>query len=254
MISKNKFKYLKSLKIKKYRTQAKQILIEGRRLIAEAIKSGARIDLICCTEQFISNLDNKQFLLMVENKNIPIEEISNLNMDELSESVTNQGLIGLANINISNDENRFTYPNQLILDSISNPGNLGNIIRTLDWFGIDKLYLSHNCTDIYNSKVIRSAMGAHFYIDIVQIDILEHIAYLKQNNFSIIAADIEGESIYDWNFPEKWAIILGNEAHGISDKVRKLIDYKITVPKVGNVESLNVSMAAGIIVSHIKKI
>ena len=113
--------------------------------------------------------------------------------------------------------------------------------------------MSENSIDPYNEKVVRSAMGAHFYINIVSIDIVKHIKMLKESKHPIIGADIVGESLYEWEPSERWAIILGNEAHGISDKIRKLIDYNITIPKLGNIESLNVSMAAGILLSHIKK-
>ena len=88
---------------------------------------------------------------------------------------------------------------------------------------------------------------------IIQIDIIKHIQNLKKNNFTIIGADITGKNLYNWNPPEKWAIILGNEAHGISDKIRKFIDYNVTIPKDGNIESLNVSMAGGILLSHINR-
>ena len=125
-------------------------------------------------------------------------------------------------------------------------------MRTADWFGLSAVYLSENCIDPYNPKVIRSAMGAHFYINTIQISIIRHIKLLKKNNFKIIGADISGDSIYDSVIPDKWAIILGSEAHGISEEVKNIIDYKITIPKKGSVESLNVAMAGGILLSHIK--
>ena len=78
--------------------------------------------------------------------------------------------------------------------------------------------------------------------------------HLKNNDFTIIAADLKGDALYDWIPPQKYAIIFGNEAHGISDKIRKLIDCKITIPKQGHIESLNVSMSAGIVLSHIQNI
>ena len=253
MISKQHLKYLKSLKIKKYRLKAKQVLIEGVRLINESLKGNTAIKEVYCSENFINNSNNKKLVLLLENKKIPLNTVSINILNELSDSVSHQGLIGLANIpSIEDDE--LGVNNQIILDSISDPGNLGNIIRTLDWFGFQSIYLSEDSTDPYNSKVIRSAMGAHFYMNIVQVDICKHIIGLKNNNFTIIAADLEGDTLYGWSPPEKYAIIFGNEAHGISKKIRKLIDCKITIPKRGNIESLNVSMSAGIVLSHIQNI
>ena len=254
MISKNRLKALKLLKIKKYRIQTQQILIEGLRLIGESMRAEADIKRIFYTKQFMNNDNSNKLLRMIDSRLIPVEEISDIDMNKLSDSMNNQGILGLAAMPIGDEKNQFGRDNQLILDSISDPGNLGNIMRTSDWFGMKTLYYSSDCVDPYNSKVLRSAMGAHFYLDIFHIDIVAHIQYLKENNFTIIAADLDGDSIYDWEPPKKWAIILGNEAHGISDKVRKLIDSKITIPKQGNIESLNVSMAAGILLSHIKKI
>ena len=253
MISKNRLKYLTSLKIKKHRNKANQVLIEGVRLIDESIKAGADIEFLYCTNQFMADYSDREFVKMIESSHIPIDKINNNDMDQLADSINHQGIIGLANIKVGNYKEQLECDNQLILDSISDPGNLGNILRTSDWFGLKNIYLSDDCADPYNSKVIRSAMGAHFYIDIFQLDIVQHIQYLKENNFVIIAADLDGESIYDYNIPQKSAIILGNEAHGISDEICKLIDCKITIPKLGSIESLNVAMATGIILSHLNK-
>ena len=251
MISKNKFKYLRSLKIKKYRNQANQILIEGVRLIDESIKANARIQSIYYLDSFLNNINNKSFISILQKSNIPMDEIDIDSMGQLSDSINNQGVIGLVDINLIRTCD-YKDSSQLILDSISDPGNLGNIIRTSDWFGFKNIYLSNNSIDPYNPKVVRSAMGAHFYLNIIEIDIIEHITNLKNNNFKIIAADLDGQNIHNWTPPNKWAIILGNEAHGISDEIYKLIDYKVTIPKHGNMESLNVSMAAGILLSCIK--
>ena len=119
---------------------------------------------------------------------------------------------------------------------------------------IQELNLSDNSVDPFNSKVVRSAMGAHFYVNIFMLNIVEHIIELKKNDFTIVVADMLGDSIYNWDVPDKWAIILGNEAHGVSDKLRKLVDYNIAIPKKGNIESLNVSTAAGIILSKVRKL
>ena len=168
-----------------------------------------------------------------------------LHVKGVSDSINNQGIIAVINIPKNNED--YLSNHQLILDSISDPGNLGNLIRTADWFGLKNIYLSENSIDPYNPKVIRSSMGAHFYINIIQINIIKHIEILKKNNFVIIGADIMGENLYDWNIPKKWAIVLGNEAHGISKSLRSLITTTVTIPGVKGMESLNVSVAGGIL-------
>ena len=254
MISKNKLKYLRSLKIKKYRLKEQLLLVEGFKLINEALRAEASIQSIYYSTKILNNKDIQGFFDKCNHKKIKLIEVRQEDIDELSDSMNNQGIISVINTPASN--NRFTTgisdQNQLILEGISDPGNMGNILRTADWFGLKKIYLSENTIDPYNAKTIRSSMGAHFYINIVSINIVEHIKKLKESNFPIIGADIVGENLYEWEIPDRWAIILGNEAHGISDKVRKLIDYNITIPKQGNIESLNVSMASGILLSHIK--
>tara|TARA_Y100001970_G_C13838890_1_gene653477 strand:- start:176 stop:736 length:561 start_codon:yes stop_codon:yes gene_type:complete len=169
---------------------------------------------------------------------------------KLSESKNNQGIIAVVNIEAP-CQVEYINKNQLIIDSISDPGNLGNIMRSADWFNLKDIYLSENSVDPYNSKVIRSAMGAHFYLNIFEINIIHHIKKLKEKKFKIIGANIKGKGLYDWTIPSKWALVLGNEAHGISNEVNNLIDYNISIPQKGNVESLNVSTAGGIILSHI---
>ena len=253
MISKNRFKYLQSLKIKKYRNKASQILIEGLRLVGECVDAGASIECIYCTQSFYDKTSNYNFINLLDNKKILVEKINDNDMNNLSESINHQGVVGVVNINTASKIS-MEDKHQLILDSISDPGNLGNIIRTADWFGLKNIYLSDNSVDPFNSKVVRSAMGAHFYVNIFMLNIVEHIIELKKNNFTIVVADMLGDSIYNWDVPDKWAIILGNEAHGVSDKLRKLVDYNIAIPKKGNIESLNVSTAAGIILSKVRKL
>ena len=250
MISKNRLKYLRSLKIKKYRIKEQLLLVEGFRLISEALNAQADIQTIYYSKKILNNKEFQRLFDKCNSKKIEIVEIQQKNIDELSDSINNQGIIAIINTPISIDN--FTSSNQLILDSISDPGNMGNILRTADWFGLKNIYLSENSIDPYNRKTVRASMGAHFYINIIFINIDQHIKMLKENNFTIIGADVIGDNLYDWEPPSKWAIILGNEAHGISSKVKELVDYNITIPKKGNIESLNVAMAAGILLSHAK--
>ena len=177
MISKNKLKYLCSLKIKKYRLKEKQLLIEGCRLINESINANASIESIYYSKKFLHNENNLDLINTFKNKTVLFAETTQENINQLSDSMNNQGVIAV--INIPDNNKDYLYNHQLILDSISDPGNLGNIIRTADWFGLKNIYLSENSIDPYNSKVIRSAMGAHFYINIIQIDIINH-THLKR--------------------------------------------------------------------------
>ena len=144
----------------------------------------------------------------------------------------------------------------IILDNISDPGNLGTILRTANWFGVFNILLSEECVDPYNAKVIRSAMGAHFSMNIVVDKINSHIKKFQSENFKIIAADLDTQDTIESLKidTDKWALLLGSEAHGLSETVSKLVDCKVKIPQVGAIESLNVSVACGIFLYHISGI
>ena len=141
----------------------------------------------------------------------------------------------------------------IYLDGISDPGNLGTIIRTAVWFGIQQIILSENCASIWNSKVIRSAMGAHFKIDLKELEFSE---VMQMDSFShqIIGASMNGIPMSNLNKNiRKWILVLGNEAHGISPNIEKLINHNITIHGTGKQESLNVAIAGGIILNYLSE-
>ena len=142
--------------------------------------------------------------------------------------------------------------NFLILDNISDPGNMGTILRTAIWFGIKDVILSSECVDLYNSKVVRSGMGAHFHLNQIVINSLDNlIPKLQKDGFSIIGAELDGTSINKFTVPSKWALVLGSEAHGISPYIKSSLDESVTIPNKDNLESLNVAVAAGIILNSL---
>ena len=140
---------------------------------------------------------------------------------------------------------------QLILDGIQDPGNLGTIIRLADWFGIEQIVCSEDTVDLYNPKVIQASMGSFLRVNVVYGDINN---YLKDSATAIIGTDMEGSSLYEFEFPEKFCLVLGNEGNGIRPQTEELLTDKVTIPRFGKsraTESLNVSMAAGIILGQI---
>ncbi|VEH97071.1 Putative TrmH family tRNA/rRNA methyltransferase [Kaistella antarctica] len=140
---------------------------------------------------------------------------------------------------------------QLILDGIQDPGNLGTIIRLADWFGISQIICSEDTADFYNPKVIQASMGSFLRVKIVYTD-LEN--YIPTNTNLIIGTDMAGTDFYDFEFPEKFNLVLGNEGNGIRPEIENLLTDKITIPRFGKsqaTESLNVAMSAGIILGQI---
>ena len=142
-------------------------------------------------------------------------------------------------------------PIQLILDGIQDPGNLGTIIRLADWFGISQIICSEDTVDFYNPKVIQASMGSFVRVNIVYENLEEN---LTNSPYPILGTDMEGENIFNFPFPEKFNLVLGNEGNGIRPEIKKIITEIITIPRFGKsqaTESLNVSMAAGIILGQI---
>ena len=140
----------------------------------------------------------------------------------------------------------------VILDGVTDSGNLGTILRTSAWYGIKSIILTSNCIDPFNTKVLRSAVGAHFYFDnIVSLDNNKLIEYLNNHNYKVFCADLEGRDISKINLSNKWALVLGSEAHGISKEFQSF--DKVTIKKEGKIESLNVSVACGIILDQFFK-
>ena len=252
MISKNKIKILKSLNTKKGRLLHKIILIEGKRLIEEILFEKNKIIEIWSTKEFEEQ--NSVFLKKVQNKKINSQRISNKEIKSVTNTINPQGVIAVSNLKQCSLKN--IQGNVIVLDNISDPGNLGTIMRSAAWFGINNILLSNECVDPYNSKVIRSGMGAHFRQNIV-IDKLENlINKLYSNDYKLFSADLNSENSLEnikINKNEKWGIILGNEAHGLSKLSINKIKYSVKIPQVGAIESLNVAVVCGIFLYEMTK-
>lgn len=143
---------------------------------------------------------------------------------------------------------------QLVLDGIQDPGNLGTIIRLADWFGIEQIICSEDTVDFYNPKVIQATMGSFTRVNIAYCNLTEYLSATKNTN---IGTDMEGENIYKFEQPQKINLILGNEGNGMRKETEDLLHKKISIPRFGksqSTESLNVSMAAGIILGQLFRI
>ena len=247
MLSNSQIKLVKSLHIKKFRVAKKQFIIEGHRLIEEAFRAKTKFDDIWCTEEYAEK--NSELLIALKQAQNTWETTSEKSLSQVCDSQNNQGIIALITLP---EQAQFKIDNSplLLLDNISDPGNMGTILRTAEWFSVKNVIFSPKCVDPYNSKVIRSAMGAHFHLNqIVQDNLIKKIPKLKNEGFTIIGADMDGIPLNKFSPPKKWALVLGNEAHGLSPHIKPLLDESVTISKSGNIESLNVAVSSGIILN-----
>ena len=145
--------------------------------------------------------------------------------------------------------------NFIILDGISDPGNMGTILRTCSWFGYYNIILTDECVELHNPKTIRSAMGAHFHIENFYKDNIKNIIkFLLQNNYEIIAASLKGEKLNKYERTSKnWGLVLGNESQGISEEILKSANVILSIEGVKKMESLNVAEAGSIIMYQLFK-
>ena len=247
MLSNTQIKFFKSLHKKKYRTHYGKILLEGHRLISQAIKFDANIDEIWITDEYKTSEQFKQISKEISDSVFNL--VSKKSINQVSESKNNQGIIALTSL--PNYNTIVEIPNKSIyLDKISDPGNMGSLLRTACWFGIQNIFLSLDCVDIFNSKVIRSAMGAHFYFNGINIISFEKLNF---DDLLIIGGDIGGKNLKELLIPKKkkWILILGSEAHGISSSIKPFINHRVSIKGYCEMESLNVVSAGSILLNHL---
>jgi len=235
MITKADIKYIKSLQNKKERSLSKKFIIEGEKIVNEALIYGSEVlEHIYATSNYIEQIEVPT--------SISLTIITPQELEKISTLTTPNKAIGICKqqITIKRKSNLI-----LALDHIQDPGNLGTIIRLADWFGISEIICSENTVDCYNPKVIQSTMGAIFRVNVSYQNLVD---YLEKTSLPIYGALLNGENVFTTQFNEKGIILLGNEGNGISEILKQFITNKITIPKYGEAESLNVAMAASIIV------
>ena len=240
-------KHIKKLKDKKYRDISNQYIVEGIKLVSEAIQENANIkEIVLCEDCEKSEIIPKDLMYEIAKKECiyVTEKIFKF----ITEVQAPQGI--LAVIERDNDNNKINYDVDIIvaIDDIQDPGNLGTILRTVDSIGVTQILVSKGTVDAYNSKVVRSTMGAIFRIKIIECEDLEKtLKEVKKHDFKVVVSSLQTENnIYSIDYNKK-VIVIGNEANGVEPQIQDLADEKIKIPMFGKTESLNASVATGII-------
>ena len=236
MISNILEKRIKSLYTKKGRLKNNSFIIEGKRSILTAIHNSVNIKNIVLSKSFIEK--NKNLAAYNKYKTSIVDDKC---FGQLSQVDSPSGILAEAKIPLQNKLNP-DFP-MVYLDQISDPGNLGTIIRTCDWFGIKQIGISPNSVEFYNPKVVRSSMGSHFNMKYLGTPSSEDL-----NRFNLIGADFnKGKDINDISNPKNWALVMGSEAFGISKTMNKKISSYVKIERFGKGESLNIGVAMGIV-------
>lgn len=235
MLSQQDIKHINALKIKKYRTKYAQFIAEGDKIIKELINNGLEVVHIYTTNvAFYPN----------------VSSVSLISDDILKKiSALQHPYHSLAIFKIPSSACHITGNEWIVLlDDIQDPGNMGTIIRTCDWFGIKKIFCSDGCVDAYNPKVVQASMASIGNVQVVETDLL---SLISTNNLPVYGAVLNGKNFRTQTYIEKGFILIGNEGHGIQKTLIDKINYPITIPKIGKAESLNAAIATALILDKI---
>ena len=246
MLSAKRLKKIQLLKTKKGRLKEKLFLIEGKRSIENYILQSNIVKEIVISDTEIEC--NKPIIDLCIQKKIKLITVSNKIISKLSDTKTPSGLIGICKI-ITPEKIDLNAKRWLYLHKIKDPGNMGTLLRTAAWFNIKNIALSVDSADPFNNKVVRSAMGAHTYINIYQkIDV---VTFIKKG-YLLIGADQNGKSqLEDTDYTKKIMLCLGSEAEGFDKSFKNNLDRLISIKKIGQGESLNVAIAGSILMNEI---
>lgn len=247
MISKAHTKYIQSLRHKKFRDETGLFFAEGPRLVNDLLNSGKFI----CKEIFaLQEWIDDHAEMTASLSGTAVAAIEDFELEKISSLSTAHEVLAVFEKRKLNNDIDITGKITLALDAVQDPGNLGTIIRIADWFGIENLICAAGTADMYNPKVVQGTMGSLGRVNVVYTDLP---AWLKTNKtIKIYSASLDGKDVRAFGTLKEGIIVIGNEANGVSDEVLELVTEKLTISRIGEAESLNAAVAAGIILSHIK--
>ncbi len=245
MLSKAQISLITSLQNKKYRKQHGLFIVEGVKSVLEFISSSYQVESIFYTVDAFTKVGKISH-------NIKCHELTETEFQKISALKSPQGVLALVKlpqqqqIDLNDLKNKFS----LVLDDIQDPGNLGTIIRTAEWFGIEHIICSIGTVDAYNPKVVQATMGS---LARLQIHYTDLNTFISASGLKVYGALLHGQSIYQTKWTDEGLIVMGNEGNGISDEIIALIDQAVTIPRIGQAESLNVAVATTIFCSEIAR-
>lgn len=240
-------KHIKKLKDKKHRDESNEYIIEGVKLIEEAVKENARIKKIIVCEDTTRTYEIPTHI-MYEIAKYECVYVTDKIFASITQVTNPQGIMAIIEKGDTDAQIDYTQDIIVALDDVQDPGNLGTILRTVDSIGLNQIIVSKGTADAFNSKVVRSTMGAIFRVKIIEVENLpQAIKEMRRHHFKLMVTSLQTDnSIYDIQFNKK-IIVIGNESNGVSKEIQEMADEKAKIPMLGKTESLNASVAAGVV-------
>ncbi|MEW5798033.1 MAG: RNA methyltransferase [Bacteroidota bacterium] len=254
-MSKARLAEIKKLHQKKYREEMGLYLIEGWKSVEEALHARISFSTVVYDEH---RIPDPKLLSALKKSSAELIAAKAKEIDSISDAVTSQGIIAVAPIADSRGKIDDVLKREsaliIALDGIGDPGNLGTIIRTCDWFGVDALVVGKHSVDLYNPKVVRATMGSLFHFPIVNdVDLITVLTQSHKEGFSIFSTELLGsDDVRKTVFSMKSLIVIGSESHGVSKEISPLADKKIFIPNFGKAESLNAAIACAVILTRLR--
>jgi len=239
MVTKSELKYIQSLSDKKVRLETGCFIAEGVKLVGEMIAAGYPLKAVYALDSWES-----------PDTSIEVTRIEAFELEKMSMLQTPNQVLAVAMMPQKKEVLNLEGPLTIVLDGIQDPGNMGTIIRTADWFGITQIVASEDTVDVYNPKVIGATMGSFMRVSVTYKNLAEWLPTIK---LPVYGALLEGENVFTIKTPQKGLLVIGSEGKGIRENILDFITHPVTIPKIGEAESLNAGIAAGIIVAQLTR-
>ncbi len=266
MLSNSQVKHINALKIKKYRDEYKEFIAEGNTLVTDLTKSSYEIAGVYALSEWITgNLD------VIGHKNIPVYEADPADMERITSLSSPSPVLAIVKIPAGMaaglDSAGYGSPEQnipglfeelsVMLEGISDPGNMGTLLRIADWFGIRNVICSETCVELYNPKVVQASMGSVARVSVFYTDLSRFLENLK-GRLPVYGTFLQGDSIYSIPLENKGIILIGSEAHGISDPLSGFVTGRLYIPSFGSTdngkaESLNAAVATAVVIAEFRR-
>ena len=254
MISKNKVKYVRSLEMKKFRKADAVFVAEGYKLVGDLLDVFECTYLVATAEWLLAH---DVWVHKLNNRGVEVDEVTEEELKRVSFQETPQQVLAVFKQPVYEVDVNVVAKKDLclVLDDVQNPGNLGTIVRLADWFGIEHIFCSKGCADIYNPKTIRSTMGSIYRMKVaIADDLTEVVSKMRADGIRVYAAHLKGKkSYYEQDYRKGTCFMIGNEANGLTDTLADMATDYILIPMSGQVESLNAGVASALLMYEAKR-